>query len=196
MSDAAMWDAEAEAFDEAADHGLRDPAVREAWRALLVSLIAPPPLTIVDLGCGTGSLSVLLAELGHDVTGVDFSPAMIERARDKGRSAGVAVRFLRADASAPPLPAGQFDVVVSRHVLWAMRDPAAALGAWVDLLRPGGRIVLIEGRWHTGAGLPAAGARRLVAEAGLQGTAFRFLPDPELWGGPTSDERYALTAWR
>ena len=78
--DSARWDAEAEAFDEAADHGLRDATVRAAWRSLLVSLLPPPPARVADLGCGTGSLSLLLADEGHPVTGVDFSPAMVARA--------------------------------------------------------------------------------------------------------------------
>ena len=59
--DIATWDAQADAFDQPADHGLRDPAVRQAWRELLVSHLPEPPARVADLGCGTGTLSVLLA---------------------------------------------------------------------------------------------------------------------------------------
>jgi 2-polyprenyl-3-methyl-5-hydroxy-6-metoxy-1,4-benzoquinol methylase len=66
-----LWDAEAEAFDEAADHGLRDPEVRRAWAELLLPLLDRPGLHVADLGCGTGTLSLLLAAGGgHLVTGV------------------------------------------------------------------------------------------------------------------------------
>lgn len=191
-----MWDAEAATFDDAADHGLRHPVARDAWQALLVSLIGDRRSRIADLGCGTGTLSVLLAELGHEVTGLDFSPAMIQRAREKSRTAGADATFVCADASAPPLPMSHFDVVLSRHVLWAMPVPAQALRNWAELLRPDGRIVLIEGRWHTGAGMTAEDARRLVAANGLREGSLRELPDAELWGGPIADERYALTASR
>ena len=79
----ALWDHEAEAFDEAADHGLRDPAVRQAWADLLLPLVGPNRgRRVADLGCGTGSLSTLLAVEGaHLVHGVDFSPEMVRRAR-------------------------------------------------------------------------------------------------------------------
>lgn len=72
-----LWDREAASFDEAPDHGLRDPATRHAWQQLVLPLIGDPPQMIADLGCGTGSLSVLLAEAGHHVYGVDFSPEML-----------------------------------------------------------------------------------------------------------------------
>ena len=54
------------------------------------------------------------------------------------------------DAAAPRLAPASYDVVLARHVVWALPDPAAALRAWVDLLAPGGRLVLVEGFWSTG----------------------------------------------
>ena len=63
-----LWDAEAETFDDAADHGLSDPDVRRAWVNLLLPLIDGRGLQVADLGCGTGTLSLLLAsEGGHSV---------------------------------------------------------------------------------------------------------------------------------
>lgn len=191
-----MWDHEAETFDDAPDHGLRSPVARRAWADLLLPLVTQDSARVADLGCGTGTLSILLAEHGHRVSGVDFSPRMIELARAKSAGAGVDATFLEADASEPPLPAGTFDVVLSRHVLWAMPDPAAALGSWIALLRPGGLIVLVEGRWHTGVGLSAVDARDLVDAADLSQVEMRRLDDPQLWGGEISDERYLLTARR
>ncbi|MBO0892351.1 MAG: class I SAM-dependent methyltransferase, partial [Acidothermales bacterium] len=139
--------------------------------------------------------SVLLAEDGHRVTGVDQSPAMLERASDKAAAAGVAVEFRPGDAAAPPLADGAFDVVFSRHVVWALPDPGAALARWVSLLAPAGRLVLVEGRWSTGAGLTGA---ELVAavEPHAAVVEVRPLPDPVLWGGPITDERYAVVAAR
>lgn len=184
----ALWDDEARTFDEAPDHGLREPEVREAWRDLLQELLPPAPARIADLGCGTGTLSVLLTEQGYDVTGVDFSPAMIRQARAKAPG----VEFIEADASAPPLDPASYDVVLSRHVLWAMRDPAAALGRWQDLLAPGGRLVLVEGSWSTGAGLTGAETVALVEGLGRPAT-LRPLPEARFWGREITDERYAVT---
>jgi SAM-dependent methyltransferase len=152
MTDIDLWDREAKTFDEAADHGLADPDCREAWRSLLLEHLPAAPATVADLGCGTGTLALLLAEEGYAVTGVDFSPEMVRLAREK---AGHVATFLEADAAAPPLDAAAYDVVLSRHVLWAMDSPAAALDRWIALLRPAGRLVLVEGSWSTGAGLTA-----------------------------------------
>jgi SAM-dependent methyltransferase len=188
--DIALWDAEAEAFDEAADHGLRDPAVRAAWRSLLVSLVPAPPAQVADLGCGTGTLSLLLADEGHAVDGVDFSPAMVTRARAKAEGRRN-VRFVVGDAAAPALDRAAYDVVLCRHVLWALPDPAAALRRWVDLLAPGGRLVLVEGRWFNGAGLPAAETVRLVEATGRP-AELTLLPEPAYWGREITDERYVV----
>lgn len=195
MSDTTDWDAEAAAFDDEPDHGLRDPATREAWRQLLAAHLPTPPCDVVDLGCGTGTLSVLLAEAGHRVRGLDSSPAMVERAVAKAADAGLDVDLAVGDAGNPPPDLGPVDVVLCRHVLWALDDADAALGRWAALLRPGGRFVLVEGRWHTGAGLDAATGRRLLAR---HADDVRTVPltDDVYWGGPITDERYLLTARR
>jgi SAM-dependent methyltransferase len=194
VSDAArFWDEQASSFDDAPDHGLRDAAVREAWAALLIPLIPPAPARIADLGCGTGSLAVLLGDAGHTVSGIDVSAAMIKRAREKAIAAGVDADFEIGDAMAPPWRPATFDVVLSRHVVWALPDPDRGLRRWFELLKPGGRLVLIEGRWWTGAGL---GADELVALVRSHGHSASITPlsDAGLWGDPVTDERYLLVS--
>ena len=187
-----LWDAEAASFDEAADHGLRDPQVRAAWRDLLLPALPPAPARVADLGCGTGTLSMLLAMEGYAVDGLDVSPEMIRRAEAKaGGHPGVT--FAEGDASAPPLEPATYDVVLCRHVLWAMPDPAATLRRWVDLLGPGGRLVLVEGRWFNGAGLPAAETVALVEAAGRR-AELRLLPEAVYWGREITDERYLVVS--
>lgn len=187
---AARWDAEAEAFDEAADHGLHDPRVRDAWRTLLLDVLPPAPARVADLGCGTGTLSLLLAEEGYAVDGVDLSPAMVGRAQAK---AGDRCTFVVADASAPPLTAAGYDVVLCRHVLWTLPDPGRALERWVDLLAPAGRLVLVEGSWHTGAGLTAEETVSLLVGLGRTPTV-RHLVDGDWWGEEIDDERYLVVS--
>jgi SAM-dependent methyltransferase len=190
--DVETWDAEAETFDEPADHGLRDPAVRAAWAELLLTRLPDPPARVADLGCGTGTLSVLLGEAGFVVDGVDFSPRMVELARVK--AAGHAdVRFVRADAFDPPLPESSYDVVLCRHVLWAMPDPAVALERWLRLLAPAGRLLLVEGRWANGVGLSAERTVRLVEETGRTALLTR-LTDAAYWGRSITDDRYVVTS--
>jgi ubiquinone/menaquinone biosynthesis C-methylase UbiE len=192
---AAYWDEAAGSFDREPDHGLRDPQVRAAWRELLLAVLPPAPARIADLGCGTGSVSVLLAEAGYDVTGLDFSAAMVSAALAKAAAAGVDARFVAGDASDPQLDAGGFDVVLCRHVLWALPEREVALGRWITLLGPGGRLVLVEGRWSTGAGLSADQMTSLVRRV-REESDLTMLDDARLWGGQITDERYLVVSVR
>jgi SAM-dependent methyltransferase len=195
MTEGEFWDGEAKAFDEKPDHGLRDPAVRTAWRELLLKLLPGAQARIADLGCGTGSLSLLMAEAGYEVSGLDISPAMLELARDKVTEAGYVAEFSVGNASAPPWVPGSFDVVLTRHVLWAMADPDLALSRWLDLLAPSGRLVLIEGQWWTEVGMSAADVSKLVLRH-REEAEVTVLNDTALWGGAISDERFVVVSRR
>ncbi|MER6714326.1 MULTISPECIES: class I SAM-dependent methyltransferase [unclassified Streptomyces] len=188
------WDARAASFDEEPDHGLRDPAVRRAWAGRLRGWLPGRAGDILDLGCGTGSLSLLASEQGHRVTGVDLSPAMVTLAREK--LAGRDAVFLVGDAAAPPVGEQRFDAVLVRHVLWALPDPGRALRHWYGLLRPGGRLVLVEGVWGSvdPVGIPADRLTALLAPIAGQVRVERLSGDPLLWGGEVTDERYAVVA--
>jgi SAM-dependent methyltransferase len=209
---AAYWDAAAPTFDDEPDHGLRDDRTRRAWAARLARWLPASPADVLDVGCGTGSLTLLAAGAGHRVTGVDLAPAMVAEARRKAAGAGLPAVFRTGDA-ADPVPGGRdrFDVVLARHLLWTLPDPGAALRTWAGLVRPGGRLVLVEGRWGAAAPPYAAGAPALpwgagvgagelaAAVAPLAGDPARIRveplsDDPELWGGEVADERYALIA--
>ncbi|MER7376678.1 class I SAM-dependent methyltransferase [Streptomyces lanatus] len=188
------WDKAAATFDDEPDHGLRDPEVRQAWAARLRSWLPERASDVLDLGCGTGSLSLLAAEQGHRVTGVDRSAAMVALARAK--LAGRDAVFLRGDAAAPPVGEERFDVVLVRHVLWALPDPGRVLRHWRGLLRPGGRFVLIEGVWGTVSpvGIPAEPLTSLLAPLALEVRVESLSDDPRLWGRAVEDERYAVVA--
>jgi len=192
--DAAYWSAAAATYDSALDHGLADPGVREAWRQRLAQWLPEPPASVASLGCGTGSLALLAAAAGHHVTGVDFAAAMIDRARSKAEAAGLHVRYVVGDAARPPIIPGTLDVVLLRHVLWALPDPAGAVAQWVSLLRPGGRFVFVEGEWSTGAGLTSDRTQALL-EPHCERIEMEHLADPGLWGRPIEDDRYVARGW-
>ncbi|MER7504797.1 class I SAM-dependent methyltransferase [Nonomuraea pusilla] len=206
----AYWDSSADTFDDEADHGLRAPQVSAAWARRLAEWLPGSPADVLDLGCGTGSLTLLMARQRHRPTGVDLSPRMIELARGKLSSAGFDVPLIVGDASRPPVAGGEsFDAVLVRHLVWTLPAPEEALARWLKLLRPNGRLVLVEGRWQTSAAGDAytTGAPRLPWFGGV--TAARLiealepmadvlhtehLTDPMLWGRPIQDERYVVIA--
>lgn len=192
---ASYWSKLAGTYDEEADHGLGPQAIREAWLGRMREWMPGEPSDVADLGCGTGSLAVLAAGLGHRVTGVDFADAMIERAAEKAYECGVKVRFVVGDAAEPPLSPASVDVVLVRHVLWALPDPEAALERWHEALRSGGRFVLVEGAWSTGAGLPSERVVELLAPYADDVDA-ELLDDPALWGEAIDDERYVVRGVR
>jgi SAM-dependent methyltransferase len=120
----------------------------------------------MDVGAGTGFLSLLLAGQGYEVTAVDVSPGMLGRLQAKAASRGLSIRVVEADAVSPP--AGPFDAVVERHLLWTLPDPGAALAAWRQVAAEC-RLVVIEGSWGgralSGIGRWRAAARQLADRA-------------------------------
>ncbi|MGW5863998.1 methyltransferase domain-containing protein [Streptomyces sp. NPDC055239] len=188
------WDIEAATFDDEPDHGLRDTVVRDAWARRLRDWLPDATGDVLDLGCGTGSLSLLAAERGHRVTAVDLSPNMVERAREK--LAGHEAEVLVGDAWEPPVEGRRFDVILARHVLWMVPDPAAVLRHWCGLLRPGGRLILIEGVWGTTnpSGIPMDRLISALTPLAARLHSERLSGDERLWGRRVEDERYALVA--
>lgn len=97
---------------------------------------------VLDLGCGSGRLTVELARRGARVTGIDTHPGRLEAARDRARTAAVDARFLAADMNAPlPFADGDFAAVVSRLALMIARDPLATLREAVRVVAPRGVVV-------------------------------------------------------
>ncbi|MGH8933590.1 MAG: class I SAM-dependent methyltransferase [Egibacteraceae bacterium] len=139
------WDEHASTYDDQAGHGRLSPTEHEAWTRLLARLIDPSrPRRVLDVGTGTGFLACLLAELGHDVVGIDPSSEMLRRARAKAEAAGLSIEFRNGDAFEPGLPRHSVDAVICRHVLWLLHEPERAVAAWAEVTRPGGRIINID----------------------------------------------------
>lgn len=184
---AAHWGRRAAHFDEDFGHSIKTAAERAAWdRMLALVMPAGGLLDALDIGCGTGFLSLELAARGHRVTGVDFAPAMLAEARAKAAVQGRAVRFEEADAEQLPFAPASFDLVVSRHVLWTLPHPEAAIDEWIRVLRPGGRLAIWDSQFDPAVlDNPAQNARSSNEYAGL-GDRLPFL------GGRAQGEIEAL----
>jgi ubiquinone/menaquinone biosynthesis C-methylase UbiE len=142
---AAHWNRRAAHFDEDFGHSIRTPAERAAWdRILDLILPAAGPLEALDIGCGTGFLSLELASRGHRVTGVDFAPSMIAQGRKKAAERHAVIRYEEADAEQLPFAVHSFNIAVCRHLLWTLPNPERAIDEWIRVLRPGGRLVIVD----------------------------------------------------
>ncbi|PXX69195.1 methyltransferase family protein [Nocardia tenerifensis] len=98
---------------------------------------------VLDIGCGRGDTAIYLAELGYRVTGLDFAPTAIEKARAQAAERGVTVDFAVADATVLDGYDGRFDTVVSSALAHCLdrEQRAAHVAALRRVLRPGGRLI-------------------------------------------------------
>ena len=124
----------------------------------------------LDLGCGPGFFSILLAEMGCEVDAVDASGEMLDHARANVRERGQegSVTFHQGDVAALPFADGEFDIVANRNLTWLMRDPEAAYTEWLRVLRPGGRLVVFDANWYLYLFDPEVDAQRHADQDGRQ----------------------------
>ena len=173
---AAHWDRRAPTFDEDFGHSIRTPDERAAWDRILDLVVGGRvALDALDAGCGTGFLAFELTDRGHRVTGVDFAPAMIAQARRKALDRGVSIRFEEADIEQLPFSPRTFDLIISRHVLWTLPHPEDAIDEWIRVLRPNGRLVVVDSHLAAGAGPPASENARTSQEYAAIGDQLPFL---------------------
>lgn len=173
---AAHWDRRAAGFDEGFGHSIRTPAERAAWdRIFGLVLAGRRVMEALDVGCGTGFLSLELASRGHRVTGADFASAMLAEARRKTAERGLSIRFEEGDAENLPFAPASFDLVISRHVVWTLPHPEDAIDGWIRLLRPGGRLALIDGQADGPQSSEPAESARRSAEYEAIGDRLPFL---------------------
>lgn len=175
----AWWDDDAASYDHDPGHMPEGALELAAWRQALRSRLPAPPARVLDVGAGTGFLSLLLAELGYQVTALDLSPGMLGRLTDKAARRGLEVRVVNGMAEEPP--PGPFDAVTERHLLWTLPDPEGALVAWRRAARSG--AVLASFRTYSTDPLDQAraGLRRLLARLAGRPPHHHHAPlDPEI----------------
>ncbi|WUJ71030.1 methyltransferase domain-containing protein [Kribbella soli] len=129
------------------------PAVRTLKSWALDQLAPTAGETAVDVGSGTGEDVVALHELGARAIGVEPSPGL--RAEAVRRAAGADVEYVDGHAEALPFEDESIDALRSERVLQHVDDPAAVVKEMARVLRPGGRIVLIDTDWGTAIIHPA-----------------------------------------
>jgi demethylmenaquinone methyltransferase/2-methoxy-6-polyprenyl-1,4-benzoquinol methylase len=118
------------------------------WRRAAVQLAAAQPTDrLLDVCCGTGDLADAFAEIDPhpaEIVATDFSPRMIAAAQARQSLRARPITLLQADATALPWPDASFDIVSCGFGLRNVSDPARALTEFFRVLRPGGRVVILE----------------------------------------------------
>ncbi|NVP58616.1 class I SAM-dependent methyltransferase [Mycoplana rhizolycopersici] len=140
------WSKRSATFDLAFGHRIPPGPELEAWAAAVRDAIGPEPKRVLELACGTGEVTNVLLSLGHEVTALDFSEAMLGVARTK-HAGNTRVRFVLADAERTMEPDEAYDAVICRHLVWTLTEPEQALADWIRVLKPGGRLLVFDGDW-------------------------------------------------
>lgn len=160
--------------------------VDRRWRAQAAhEALADAARRVLDVATGTGDLALTLASLAPEaeVTGVDFAEPMLDRARDKARGHAGRLRFEVGDGTALRFTEGSFDAVTIAYGLRNFDDIDAGLREFLRVLRPGGRLVVLEFPPPPGGAFGAAYRlyfRRVLPAVGAlvsgRGAAYRYLP--------------------
>ena len=123
------------------------PAIRDdrALQLLVEAAATTADDTVLDVACGPGLVACAFARVAHRVTGIDITPAMIERAETLAAQARIAnLRFQVGDVLPLPFPDAGFTIVVTRFAVHHFQDPAAVLAEMRRVCRPGGRVVVAD----------------------------------------------------
>lgn len=119
----------------------------DKWMQELEKFLPNRPLKILDVGCGAGFFSILLAKKGHDVIGIDLTPDMILHSRELAEEEGVSCTFEVMDAENPDFADETFDVIVSRNLTWTLPDAAKAYKEWLRVLKPEGVLINVDANY-------------------------------------------------
>lgn len=103
---------------------------------------------VLDVGCGPGLFSMLLARSGMDVVGIDRSQRMVDEAVSNARSEGVDADFLRMDCQSMEFDDETFDAVVSRNVIWTLVHPESCYSEMMRVLKPDGKMLIMDGNFY------------------------------------------------
>jgi ubiquinone/menaquinone biosynthesis C-methylase UbiE len=134
------WDQQSSTFDMSPGHVASSKREEDAWKALLQEKIGSREKMVLDIGVGTGFLSIMLAEMGYNVVGIDLSEAMIKIARKKIDDRDLKIRLELVDAESLSFEDESFDAIVNRNVLSQLPDPRKALSEWKRVLKPNGTL--------------------------------------------------------
>ncbi|WP_150539091.1 class I SAM-dependent methyltransferase [Actinobacillus vicugnae] len=143
------WDYRAETYSQENLAELHSDK-SQIWQKVILSHAphSDSPLKVLDIGTGPGFFAILMAQAGHQVTAIDATTNMLEKAKMNAKQAQVEINFVQGDVHHLPFEAEQFDLIVSRNVTWNLNAPAQAYQDWHRVLKKGGRLINFDANWY------------------------------------------------
>ena len=141
------WEKRSESFLEQRRSELANPIAKRWMKEIEKQIPAGRRLKILDVGCGAGFFSILLAKEGHEVFGIDLTPEMIENAIQLAKEENADCCFQVMDAENPMFADETFDVVISRNLTWTLPNAEHAYGEWMRVLKTGGVLLNFDANY-------------------------------------------------
>lgn len=140
------WGKRSESFYQQRRAELHSP-VADRWLREILQRLPEGKKKILDVGCGSGFFSILLARRGYDVIGTDLTPEMVVNAKKLAHKEGVSCRFRVMDAEELDFADETFDAVISRNLTWTLPDAEKAYQEWKRVLKPGGILLNFDANY-------------------------------------------------
>jgi ubiquinone/menaquinone biosynthesis C-methylase UbiE len=141
------WDRRAGLYNNSISRDYSDQRSFRAWKKVYAEAIGEGSGRLMDCGCGPGTVTMYISDLGYDITDYDQSAEMLKNARKNAETLHIDAEFVQGNAEDMPFEDGTFDIIVSQNMLWTVPHPEKVLSEWYRVLKEGGRIVYIDGDW-------------------------------------------------
>ncbi|NLV86561.1 MAG: methyltransferase domain-containing protein [Clostridiales bacterium] len=138
------WDTRAQGYSMTIHEQLEGEEYSFFSNLLKTCAPAGQGLSCLDIGCGPGFFSILLAQMGHKVTAFDYSEGMLSQAQENFAEMGVEVKVQQGDAQKLPFADNSFDYIVSRNLVWNLEQPEQAYREWLRVLKSGGKLFIAD----------------------------------------------------
>lgn len=150
MGSAEFWSNAALEYNKKTIYDFDNEKTNRAWREVLVDILGQKEnMRVLDAGSGTGFLSMLLATMGHSVIGVERASNMLKIAAENAASRGLHVDFVSGDVyNFQMIEQSSLDALLSRYLVWTLESPEKAFREWLRVLKPGGRLIIIDANWY------------------------------------------------
>lgn len=144
------WEKRSESFMMQRRRELKSPLAYRWQQEIEKKIPKGKTLKILDVGCGSGFFSILLAKMGHEVTGTDLTPQMIVNSKCLAEEEHVFCHFLVMDAERMEFEDNSFDVVISRNLTWTLPHVKEAYSEWKRILKVNGILLNIDANYGSG----------------------------------------------
>ncbi len=144
------WEGRAEGYSELNQSELNSYKV-DVWKDLINSYkpdVIGRKLKVLDIGTGPGFFAITMASCGYDVTAVDYTDAMLYRAKKNAGIYRSSIHFHRMDAHHLDFEDNTFDLIVTRNLTWNLERPDEAYREWHRVLAPGGKLLNFDANWY------------------------------------------------